>query len=646
MTLDQNLANLDTFQAALAAAIRNPASGNLRAAAGAGSGKTFSLVTAVAAAIVLDGVDPASIVATTFTNKAGRVLTDRLGALLPKSAINALRVGTMHGLALRALRNNPGTSPHGWAMSRCIDLDGKTRQPDVPAAAILWTSILGWGAVPASGAKGLDLDLDGKGLRWKDYALLEGLCREATVLTGATLPPDLATRARRLPSFDLAARMFRDAKIAARSFDFTDALLVYLERLRDGSMRTAARLVLVDESQDNSGAQLETAGIIAANGDGRLVLIGDARQSIYKFRGATPEIFMAADVRYGATTLDLPVNYRSGRKIVELGNAVAEGQAWSVGAPSIAARDLDGVVRVLGGHENAACEAEAVADEIAARISEGSARPGDFAILTRTNSMAGPFELALVQRKIPVRVVRGQPFFRRSEVLDFMAYVLLINQDHAKPLGRICNRPKRFLGRAFTDAVTARLGVGLLDALAAVGPTLRGGSRQGAADLRASIAKIRSLPWPEAAQHIAALLRPPPSPVEDGGDDDRSGVFAVCAGLACAFESAAEFVEYADRCAGIVQANDDDVSACVTISTIHGYKGLESPIVYLPCSDGVLPHRRADEKQLPEEQRLMYVAVTRARDELVLTWAEKDVFGKAAGPSEFLEFVVEVSDAV
>lgn len=636
-------AKLDSYQRAVAAL--NPAT-NVRVLAGAGAGKTTTLVAWVARLLHEGVFKPGEVIVTTFTRKASEELVSRLSTVVPAGALDpegkragTLRVGTFHSLALRSLRQ---ADAQKWNMSRCMDVD--SRGAGIPATGLLWSRICGWAGkdgLPGTGAPGLDLeDVDAR-----SYALAVEVCR-STGETGPALSALIrdAEREQGLRYLLAAWQRFEESKQATGAWDFSDALTAWLTGLEAGTLTDGARLVIVDEAQDNDQRMLRIAQALTRKGV--LALVGDVRQSIYGWRGAFPDMLAEADTRIHATTLVMPTNYRSVSKVVAAGNAVAAGQKWDVGAPAVPARAEEGLV-TLTGSDTPAEEASRFAEEIATSVAGGRAY-SDHAILVRTNALAGVAEAALVASQIPCVVVGGTPFFARKDVKDVLAYVSLSWGDDDEALARIVNRPKRFLGAAFVEAVKRAPGDDLLARIDAASGNLRGSSQRGAArSLAAFLGKLRKAEWHEAVDQIATLLRP--QQAEGGGeaDDDKTGILAAVVAVAKRFKDCTAFLDFAHRCANEVkQSSEGEVPAGrVVISTLHKAKGLEWPVVFLSASDGVFPHVRCDtEKRLAEERRLYYVGVTRARDVLHLTWADENLYGQDAGPSEFHGLVVQIAE--
>jgi DNA helicase-2/ATP-dependent DNA helicase PcrA len=629
-------ARLDPDQTRFAA--WRPGDGNLRALAGAGSGKTTASV-ALVGNLLASGVDPAGVIATTFTRKAAGELSERLARVVAPGAMSILRVGTFHSLAGRIVaRARPGLFAEGRNM------DGDRRVDGIPSSSLLWEKILGWAGpegLPGTAEEGLGLDEPDV----RAYSLAIDVVRSRPLLTASEV--EVAVRAAEvdtgLAHLSRAWGMYRRVKAATGAWDFADVIAALYAGLADGSITDGARVVIVDEAQDNSAIFLEIATLLARNGRGEVILVGDARQSIYGWRGAFPAMFRDADTRIGAATVALPSNYRSGSAIVALGNTVAAGRSWAVGEPSRAARDGEGTITVQG-YGDVSEEADAVAADIAAAAAGGSSLDS-IAILARTNAQAAAFEAALVKARIPCVVVGGKPFFTRREVADFLAYATLHVRDDVDAFARIVNRPKRMLGKVFVAQVKGAPGATLADRVARAADDCRAsGQRAAARSLAALLTRLRSASWAEVAAEVGALLTPPATARRAGAaDEDRGGLLAAAVTLAGTFADAGAFLAFAARCAGEVeQAGADDglPPGRVVISTIHKAKGLEWTTVYLSATAGTFPHARCegDTDRMEEEERLFYVAVTRAKDALHLTYSEEGLRG-GGGPSRFLAHV-------
>ena len=631
--LDALIARLDPDQKNVAA--WRPADGNMRVVACAGAGKTTTTVALVADLVRSGSVAPEGVVLTTFSKKAGEELRARLGAVTPTPVLERMRVGTFHALALRTMRAVEG----GWEINGCIDLDGRTRREGVPAGSAIWRAICSFGAVPGTGKPSLKLDDCG---RPTDYAMAIDLLRAQ----GFTSPDDVpAEKTPALDRWDEAWTAYTAAKRALRAWDFNDVLSAWRGSLIAGRAPADAGVVIVDEAQDNNRVQLDIAtGLAGASG--RIILVGDLRQTIHVWRGSYPDLFAKADQVLGAQTREIPTNYRSLGPIVRLGNKIAHGRDWSLGAAASAHRggdDRDDVIEIMPGADDQASEADAVAARIAEDIATG-ASPGHYAVLARTNAARAYFEAALTTRNVPIAVLGGSSIFRTREAEVILAYCALAQHDAVGSLERTLNAPKRYLPTTFAHAVRAALvpGVTLPRAIrtAALTGALKPGSQRGASDLALTIERLRALPWPQVPDAVLAIVQKAQDEISeaDATDEDSPALYAAVASIAKRFTCAADLIDFAQRCINGTSALVEGAKGegRVTLSTVHRSKGLEWEHVYVSATDGVFPHHRAVINEIEDERRLFYVAATRAVDRLTFSYATRAGRGAGGGLSRFL----------
>lgn len=615
---------------------------HLRVVAGAGSGKTTTMAAFVGERL-LAGTPPAQIVCTTFTAKGGAEFKSRLLSVLPRHVVSAMRVGTFHSLCLRWLRQ---LSPTRWNDGFNVDGKAGERAPEVPATNQLWARALDTYPIHALGGEhGLSIiDEDAPAT----YPLAIDVIRSRGVRLADVKTARAACEATGLPLLFEAWTLVERQKAACKGWDFADALDAAYDALGDRQTVSAGRLVVVDEAQDNSLVQIAVAQRLAGP-HGSLVLVGDVRQSIFAWRGAAPNLFLKADAAIpGIETLELSVNYRSLPGIVALGNAIAEGQSWSLGAASTAARTAEGagLIREVD-FPSSLDEAEAVAGEIAAAVRDGQRKAGDHAILCRTRAQQGFFEAALVEAQVPVAVVGAQGFFSSRGWQEFAAHLACASGVATPEQAKYAIRhPVRGMSHRFAEGVLGRLDgqrtlSWAVNAEAQVTRDRR--AREAALAFLGDMVRFGSMPWAQRCTQLGEAL----AALHKGagtGEDDSAGLVLTAAVIARRFEDMHVLNEFVGRCNGtIVPAGDaDDGRVC--ISTIHKAKGREWPVVYLPATQGQFPTLRAegDDARMAEERRLFYVAVTRARDQLVCTWADKTPRAGVGGASEFLDLLPPV----
>lgn len=605
---------------------------NQRIVAAAGSGKTTTVV-AMVTNLLESGVRPESLIVTTFTSKAGQELHERLAKVVTAGVLAQMKVGTFHGLALRALR---AADPQGWNMARCVD-SGRGRARDIPAASTLWIRACEPGRIQVlGGEEGMGIPKEDAG----DYKLaVEALCLSRGFRHDSAEGKAAADKAG-LPQLHAVWSLYERQKRAHNAFDFSDALFALRDYLRTNTA-TRECVVVVDEAQDNSALQIEIAELLA--GRGKVMLVGDVRQSIYGWRGAAPELFLSADKRIGASTLYLPNNYRSGSSIVELGNRIAAGQSWSLGPPAKASRDSTGEITVTG-YGNIDDVSDSVAREVAAKVRDGS-RPDAFAILCRTRAEQGSYEAALLAHQVPVAIVGGSSFFASRVWRDYSAVLAAVcgtaTQEQVERAVGTAPGVGGWTGKDVAQryATSHDFASALEDTADAMRHRTR---REALYHFMKFVRDARGLDFSFACEAVGVFMCEN-VPKGDGDSDGRSEVMAASK-IAARFDNVGEALRFAARCEGSAlalseDAKDEAAQGRVCISTIHKAKGREWAHVFCDVSAMRFPHARSidDEKRLAEEQRLFYVAVTRAADTLKLSHCA-EVNEKPAGPSPFLDF--------
>lgn len=556
--------------------------------AGAGTGKTRTITHRIAHAVACDVVAPEHILAVTFTARAAGELRERLTQL----GVGAATARTFHSAALRQLQYFWGAAI-GGAPPTIVE----QKAPIVAEAA----ARIGSGTDRAT-IRDLAAEIE-----WAKVSLLTPATyvdAAQRVGRGDVAGLDAQRIARLLDAYEVA-------KTARGVIDFEDVLLLttaMIERREDvaGQIRARYRWFTVDEYQDVSAAQQRL--LMAWLGDRRDVcVVGDPNQTIYTFAGADSALLTDFRATYGeAVVVRLRRNYRSTPDVVALGNAVLGAAA---GAALISAREGtdDDASSGLGPrtvtfteYDDEVVEADAVAAAIAAGVRAGW-QPSDVAVLVRANAQLESLEEALASRGVAYVVRGGERFFARREVKE--AITLL--RGAAKAASHTADDSPS--GPPLVDEVKAVLsGHGW----AAEAPAARGAVRQR---------------W----ESLAALV----SHAERFAADHDTGLGGFLADL-----DARASAQHAPRADGI------------TLATMHSAKGLEWRVVFLPgVADGTLPISMATTiDQLAEERRLLYVAVTRARDAVRVSWARSRTPGGRATrrASRFLDGVRPATDPV
>lgn len=620
--------------------------------AGAGSGKTRVLTRRIAWLINERKAHPGSILAITFTNKAAAEMKERVQELVGNRA-RIMWVSTFHSSCVRILRKEIDRVGFKSSFSIYDAADSKR----------LMTLVL------------RDLELDPK--RYQPNAVLNWVSDQKNELRD---PEDVTKEARN--SFEEAyakaytryQRRLRDAN----ALDFDDLIMTTVHLLQAfpdvrENYRRRFRHVLVDEYQDTNHAQYSLIQQLCgqsfeeedAAGErvepSELMVVGDADQSIYAFRGADIRNILDFEQDFpNATTILLEQNYRSTQTILSAANAVIGNNRSR--KPKRLWTDAGEGARIIGYvSDDEHDEARFVSQEIDTLVDDAGVRPADVAVFYRTNAQSRVFEEVFIRTGQPYKVVGGVRFYERKEVRDALAYLrLLVNTADEISLRRVLNTPKRGIGdraEACIAALAERDRTTFWEALtrAAEAPGLATRSLKNIEAFVAIIQELQSMveaderpdvilesvlersgylaeleasddPQDDTrVENLAELVAvarefaedPQPGPSADPGEVE-AGTVAV--GLGDFLERVA-LVADADQ---IPDSPDGDDSGVVTLMTLHTAKGLEFPVVFLTgLEDGVFPHQRSlgDQPELEEERRLAYVGLTRAQQRLYVSRA-------------------------
>ena len=591
--------------------------------AGAGSGKTRVLTTRIAWLIQTGQVAAHGILAVTFTNKAAKEMLSRLSAMLPIN-LRGMWVGTFHGLCNRLLRahHRDAGLPQLFqildqadqlsAIKRLIKelnvddeqypprqlqhfINAQKEQGRRPSAVEAWDH---------STKKFVEL-----------YEAYERQCQREGVVDFAELL---------LRSFELLSRN----EILRRH---------YQDRFRH---------ILVDEFQDTNVLQYEWLKLLAGGAESRsnercfIFAVGDDDQSIYGFRGA--EIGNMRDFERQfkvANVIRLEQNYRSHGNILDAANAIIKNNATRLGKNLWTEAGSGEPIRVFEAMSDAE-EAHWIVEEIKALTRDGQSA-AQIALLYRSNAQSRVLEHALFSAGLPYRVYGGLRFFERQEVKHALAYLrLLANADDDTAFLRIVNFPTRGIGnRSLEQLIDLARAQGI--SLAAAIPLLSGKAGSALTSFAALIEEMRTacegLPLPEQVEHVIERsgLRSHYQNEKEGADRVANLDELVNASISFISEDnqrepeAAEqselgsFLSHAALEAGEHQSGDGE--SAVQLMTVHSAKGLEFDVVFIGgLEEDLFPHENSvrEEKGLEEERRLMYVAVTRARQRLYLSYAQ------------------------
>ena len=585
--------------------------------AGPGSGKT-RVVTYRVAYLIARGVAPESILLVTFTRRAAREMTQRLEALVGAKA-SKVWAGTFHHIGNRMLRRS--AEAVGLAENFSI-LDGED-QADLVGLAMTDAGMTGVGKLAPKPAAVLNL----MSFAFNTATPLADVVRART--------PHWAEW---IGAMEATAMAYRERKCAANCVDYDDLLGLWAQMVRDSDEQraTQARMfqhILVDELQDTNLVQIELVEALARAGHGNLTGVGDDAQSIYRFRGAHYENILKFPERNpDARVFHLDLNYRSTPEIVAFTNASIARNSQGFPKQLVSKRangPLPAVLAAADGHE----EADVIAHLVLEAREQGIGLDRQ-AVLYRNHADSILLQAELVARKIPYHVRSGLRFFEQAHIKDMLAYLRIhVNaRDEAAWRRLLLHLPG--VGPATAGAIFEKVGRaadpfsalesrGVMDVVPARG---RGAFAGFVADLR----KVgRTDPVHNPAEAIGAVLA--------GGfrafvqtryerAENRIADLEQLAELATRYDSLERMVSdliLAGDVYGVDTLRAEPPDETLTLSSIHQAKGLEWERVYIPrLVDGGFPNQRAldEEDGEQEERRIFYVAVTRARDELFMSY--------------------------
>ena len=626
--------------------------GPLLILAGAGSGKTRVITVRIAYLIAEKQVPPHNILAVTFTNKAAGEMRSRVESLLKDQKLNSFPlIATFHSLCVRILRQDIDKLEEGYNRSftiydtddtqkvikACIKDLGLDEKQVVPRVVR--------GAISAAKNRGEDVEL----------------------FTSSVEQPD-----EKRAAYAKIFRLYEDRLRTANALDFDDLLIKTVKLLRVSAetrekYNNRYRYILVDEYQDTNSLQLALITYLTEKQQ-NICVVGDDAQSIYGFRQADIRNILEFEKSFpDAQVILLEQNYRSTQTILDAAHAIIDNNVnqkkkklWTENA---------GGERILYFQ---ATDAEGEGRFVASRIEDHRRRDASkrIAVLYRTNAQSRVFEEALRRMRIDYNIVGGFSFYERAEVKDVVAYLkLILNPSDDIALYRIINTPPRGIGKSSLDeiqAVAKRNACSTWDAINAVAEgessSISPRSLKALIAFRDLIEKLR-IKVEAAEQSEKAVSDVVISVIDDSGyslmlrGENTDEAEARLENLEELVNAAVDYDrspetglrDFIDHAALTSDTDKYDGNAGVTLMTVHSAKGLEFPIVFIVgLEDGVFPHSRSlsEAKELEEERRLAYVAITRAEEQLYVTHSmRRRVYGEelASEPSQFLnEFPLEL----
>jgi len=607
--------------------------GPLLVLAGAGSGKTRVIAHRIAWLLGVRGVHPKNVLAVTFTNKAAGEMARRVEELVAPVGIRAPLIATFHSACVRILRQHIrhiGYPPH----FTIYDEDDRLQL-----------------------VKECMRELDMTDRTWTPASIVQRISAAKNQMVAL----EEVERAARGPREERIAALFRryqERLVAAAATDFDDLLLLTV-RLFDEAPAVLAWYhglwthVLVDEYQDTNRAQYRIIRQLTA-GHRNVCVVGDADQSIYKWRGADIRNILDFETDYpGTRVIRLEQNYRSTKRILALASAVIAHNVsrkdkglWTENGEG----ERAAVYRAWDEHE----EANFVAQTILAARGAGSAWD-DIAVFYRTNAQSRVLEDALRRGGIPYVVVGSVRFYERKEIKDALAYLrLVVNPADDVAFRRAIQTPGRGIGRATLtrlEELAVREARPLLALAAAPPADVTGKPRRALEEFAALITRLATAREKTPLPAFIDLVLDASGYREDRKQERSSEADARLENLEELIAAAEDYVRGQEDATlegfldGVALVSDvdelPDGARGVTLMTLHSAKGLEFPVVFLTgMEEGVFPHVRAMDSvdEIEEERRLCYVGITRAKERLWISYAlHRRMHGYGLGePSRFL----------
>jgi DNA helicase II / ATP-dependent DNA helicase PcrA len=611
--------------------------GPLLVFAGAGSGKTRAITYRIANLLSTHAVPPFRILGVTFTNKAAGEMRERLTHLAGADVVRDLWLGTFHSVCARLLRRYHESAGLGKDFVIYDDSDQKA----------VMTRVL------------RDLGFDEEALPPK--LVLSLVSREKREGRGPGHPKGELTASARQ-----AFEGYQAALRRSNAVDFDDLLLFVLGVAEDENsvagdeLRGRFSYVLVDEFQDTNLVQYRIVRALSAR-TRNLCVVGDDDQSIYRWRGADVRLIRSFEHDFpDATVVKLEQNYRSSGNIVAAALGVIEKAAERVEKKLWTASDAGNKV-VLRAVRDERAEAEAVVNTIKKLAARG-VKADEIAIFYRVHAQSRALEEALRAANMPYQVIGGLRFFERAEVKNLVAYLrLIVNPRSDADLERIINVPTRGIGDKTVDRlkdIASERALSLYEALDAALksqdlPTaglkklaafkaMLEGLRSESSALGPSALAERVL---EATGYKELLVK-----ADDAESDARLGNLEELVGAIGEYESETEeqgevpsLIGWLERITLAAAVDSLEDAPKVSLMTVHTAKGLEFRAVFITgMEEEIFPYRGVsgrEPEELDEERRLAYVAITRAREHLMITHASmRSLFGNTRWlePSRFL----------
>ncbi len=610
--------------------------GPLLILAGAGSGKTRVLTYRIAYLLEEGLCKPWEILAITFTNKAAKEMKERVESLVGEAAKD-IWLGTFHSVCVRILK-------------REIEALGYTRDFNI-------LDELDKQKVIKEILKKMDID--------------EKTCSVNYIISEISTAKDKLKGPEQYIKENMADYRkeiigkvygeYQKTIKANNSLDFDDILCLTVEVFKQNPDRlmyyqNKFRHILVDEYQDTNHVQFLLISMLAS-AHGNICVVGDESQSIYAFRGADISNILDFEKEYdSAKIIKLEQNYRSTKTILNAANAVINNNTSKIDK-NLWTENEEGEKIKYFTSKNEYEEVDYIVDKIDSMCRTGKYTYKDFALLYRTNAQSRVIEDVFMRAGTPYKLIGGTKFYARKEIKDMVAYLKLINniKDNVS-LTRIINEPKRGIGDTSVDRIrdmASNMGISIFEYCLEPGNI---------AELRCSNAITNfimlisdlsemkdTIPPSELMKKVLELTGYEAELMKEKTPENESRLENIYEFIGVAKEFETEEVEnsladFLDSIALVADVDNlEDGTEAVTLMTMHNAKGLEYPVVFIVgLEEGLFPSKRSmdEDKGIEEERRLCYVAITRAKQELILTNAkQRTMYGMTTTtiPSRFTE---------
>lgn len=593
--------------------------GNLCVIASAGSGKTAVLTNRIVKMIKVDKIPPHQILAFTFTKKAATEMYTRLAKLVGKDEAKKVVISTFHSIAYRLLRvldpefSKLSIAPDWWILQKLNDLcQARTEKNHLGMNLGIKAGEL---SQFITHQKMNMIKPTDKPLRDESIAFVDGI-------SDGQLQEAYAT--------------YERLKEESRQIDFNDMLVIFYEKLKtDDVFRTRIskqyRYLLIDEVQDTNFISFEIIKLLNTE---NIFVVGDPKQSIYGFLQARVDnILNFTDDFDNVKLVELNKNFRSTQNIVKLSNDViahSSIEKYKRFKPTESVAEVGEPVKFTI-YNDETRQLVSIANEIE-ELNQKGTDYSEIAILVRTNAQTALIEETLSDRDIPYDVSKAQSFFDRKEVLDILSYARLAvdNSDDAS-FRRIYNSPNRYLSKKFVEDLEKFAGDNEMSLLESINHAPQAGEwkfKRGIDNLTRVIEDLSTQLESNAGRFLRSIIRSTryiehvnTTTMNASSIDEKLEAIEKLCSMASKFPTIKAFLAHVSTIKDKQSKNKG--KDAVQIVTIHSSKGLEWDVVFVPnCNEGLIPHE--NNHDVEEERRLFYVATSRPRKRLYLSWTFYD----------------------